>query len=830
VKSLSRMGGRLSPGSGRQAQAVGSVVAGLVRGYAAAACRSACGGLLVFRLFSIVGSACVAAVVLASVDVADAWGASPRAAAPVPSLTPAATARLWERLVTRQGRHRFATADCRPVRVVFYAATDWRRLATKVAANSSPCAHYYVSVPPLVADKSQPRAGEGPWIRALGPSVHALAEINVTGWTRWVADTGNTWYEAGVEARRRMELTGYSVAAGDTWALNELSSAVRAGTGNARANMRAFLNGLHDGDGGPPARGVVFTAGIGQATSELSVYRARLQEWFEDEAFWADMARVTRDWSQEVYGDVRHYAVAGLVREARRDALNEYLQHQAALASAAPPPVVGARAVLGGAYAPVANAAWRFDEAFGWTDVDVELMQDYVSAQTYALRSTPTAAFGFAWSPRNLTATPDFPAQTDALLERLAAAIAGSSETPDGACGSDWCTRELAGAAVTTAWHGLGVWSPSRIAFTSAPQTLAPGAVSAPITMQLQTTTGVPYTAGAPVGVELSTTSATAELAGGPAGPWTPTLATTIASGVSGVDVYVRDPIAGSSTLTATASGKTAGTQALTVAAEPAPPPPPPPAGGGGGGAVPPDVAIALTAATSVLAPNEPVEIRVTVSNGELAAATGLAAHIALPPEATLLGPPAFDRGSGCIGTVTLDCRLDYLPAGAATLVRFSIAFAAPGTKTVTADAAAGGGDRNMADNRATLTLQVAAPLAPPQVSPNRPSPRRGVTRTGTSARDVLVGTAQADRLSGRGGADRLVGRGGADLLAGGAGADRLLGGAGRDVLDGGSGDDSIAAADGVRDTIRCGRGRDTVVADRRDSIARDCERVRRRG
>ena len=95
-------------------------------------------------------------------------------------------------------------------------------------------------------------AGNEAWrIRALGPAFHALAEINVTGWTAWVAATGNSWYEAGVEARRRMAATGYDVTAGDGWALNELSSAVRQGTGNARANMRAFLNGLYDGDGDP---------------------------------------------------------------------------------------------------------------------------------------------------------------------------------------------------------------------------------------------------------------------------------------------------------------------------------------------------------------------------------------------------------------------------------------------------------------------------------------------------------------------------------------------------------------------------------------------------
>ena len=68
----------------------------------------------------------------------------------------------------------------------------------------------------------------------------------------WVATNGSSWYEAGVEARRRMAATGYDVSAGDTWALNELSSAVRQGTGNARANMRAFLNGLYDGDGTLP--------------------------------------------------------------------------------------------------------------------------------------------------------------------------------------------------------------------------------------------------------------------------------------------------------------------------------------------------------------------------------------------------------------------------------------------------------------------------------------------------------------------------------------------------------------------------------------------------
>ncbi|HEX4677694.1 MAG TPA: hypothetical protein VH210_00620, partial [Gaiellaceae bacterium] len=84
------------------------------------------------------------------------------AAKPVPSLTPAATQKLWRTEVARAHRHArsFSDASCRPARVVFYAQTDWMRLATKLAQSPSPCAEYYVSVPPLAADKSQARANQ----------------------------------------------------------------------------------------------------------------------------------------------------------------------------------------------------------------------------------------------------------------------------------------------------------------------------------------------------------------------------------------------------------------------------------------------------------------------------------------------------------------------------------------------------------------------------------------------------------------------------------------------------------------------------------------------
>jgi Ca2+-binding RTX toxin-like protein len=55
------------------------------------------------------------------------------------------------------------------------------------------------------------------------------------------------------------------------------------------------------------------------------------------------------------------------------------------------------------------------------------------------------------------------------------------------------------------------------------------------------------------------------------------------------------------------------------------------------------------------------------------------------------------------------------------------------------------------------------------------------------------------------------------------------VGGAGSDRISGGAGNDVIRAKDGTRDVIRCGAGRDTVVADRSDKVRKDCERVRRR-
>ena len=109
-------------------------------------------------------------------------------------------------------------------------------------------------------------------------------------------------------------------------------------------------------------------------------------------------------------------------------------------------------------------------------------------------------------------------------------------------------------------------------------------------------------------------------------------------------------------------------------------------------------------------------------------------------------------------------------------------------------------------------------------------------TISGGAGDDCLFGGKGNDKVSGGAGKDTVQGDAGNDSLSGGAGADKLVGGAGKDKLNGGrakdsfnggAGNDAINSKDRVRETVNCGRGRDTVKADKRDRL-RGCE-VRKR-
>ena len=119
----------------------------------------------------------------------------------------------------------------------------------------------------------------------------------------------------------------------------------------------------------------------------------------------------------------------------------------------------------------------------------------------------------------------------------------------------------------------------------------------------------------------------------------------------------------------------------------------------------------------------------------------------------------------------------------------------------------------------------------------------------------LLLGTDKPDKLAGKDGDDKIRGLDGADaFISGGAGNDVIYGGPGdditlsgeegNDVVYGGAGDDGleeldgtdviyggdgndslIAWADGQRDKLYCGRGKDEYIADKHDYVSSSCEK-----
>ena len=362
-----------------------------------------------------------------------------------------------------------------------------------------------------------------------------MAEIHFATWSRWVASTGSSWYTAGVTARQRMAEAGYDVARGDSWMLNELTSAVRRGDGNARANVRELLRGLYEGDGTRPTRGAVLVIGFGQRTGDLSVYQNTLQGWLADSAFWTDMATYVSDWSQEVYGDLRAHAVPGSPTSVRREYLNDYLQHKLVLAGAGPAEIEPARAFLRETYSPLANGAWPRETAWGWTMVPAEQMAAYLSAQVNALRyfsatsAQPRDHWGFAWAPRNTTGHPDadFAAQTGSSSTGSPLAVRDSGDVVDPgesraaaragpARRSAPSTSPRRGTTRPGARSGRGRSRRSRSA--RAPATLAAGVASPPLQLALASAVSRPLT------VTLRSSSPAGAFSTSAAGPWTSTL------------------------------------------------------------------------------------------------------------------------------------------------------------------------------------------------------------------------------------------------------------------------------------------------------------------
>ena len=198
------------------------------------------------------------------------------------------------------------------------------------------------------------------------------------------------------------------------------------------------------------------------------------------------------------------------------------------------------------------------------------------------------------------------------------------------------------------------------------------------------------------------------------------------------------------------------------------------------------------------------------------------------PPPGCAAGQPAWD------GSFAVRCRLGRIDAGGVATSAFNlVAPERPARLTLAAGVAGRGRDPEPNDNFATARTRVvyargrcANSYTEESFSVDRlvGSPF-GDELFGLPGDDVLVGLGATDCIYGNGGDDRLHGGGSSDLVEGGVGDDMLRGERGRDRYLAGSGDDEIHAADGRRERIRCGRGADVAVVDRRDRT-RDCEAV----
>jgi Ca2+-binding RTX toxin-like protein len=155
-------------------------------------------------------------------------------------------------------------------------------------------------------------------------------------------------------------------------------------------------------------------------------------------------------------------------------------------------------------------------------------------------------------------------------------------------------------------------------------------------------------------------------------------------------------------------------------------------------------------------------------------------------------------------------------------------AFLAQGTDTVSCG---GGQDFVLADKQDSVASDCEAV--------GRPKGEGSFKFVGSSGPDFMVipyGWSPA-RIYGRGGADRIqTSIAGESRVEGGDGNDRLRSAdEARDDVRGNAGRDTIYVRDtnprtGNEDKVKCGAGRDTVYADSKDKIARDCEKVKRKG
>ncbi|HEU5061022.1 MAG TPA: hypothetical protein VFU21_31040 [Kofleriaceae bacterium] len=364
-------------------------------------------------------------------------------------------------------------AGCtRPSEVVIWGTRNFHEILGAIEANRSPCSTFWVALPPVTDSsgrKTMPRQGDVldriHDLQDRGVKIRAMAEFHWTSWAGWVQATGRSWYDAGVEFRRRMDEAGYDATAGDTWVVDELPSTVRSNTDGGRGKAMAAVRGLYEG-ATPNIRGAVLVVGMSIQMTYFPEYRQVLENWLCDAPFWVAMDKHVRFFAQETYASPSRVCVAGKTVAERNEHLNAYLQHLARMAAAGPQCAATARSYFDRSHVPLQTAAWQHS-LYGDLRIPEDQMSRFlrlsVSSQKAwaADHTSPDGRLGFAWAPQT--------GQDPAALRRIADALAGAiarAYAPDGgivsACSSSGsyfgCDCELSGASLNPAWLSFPAW------------------------------------------------------------------------------------------------------------------------------------------------------------------------------------------------------------------------------------------------------------------------------------------------------------------------------------------------------------------------------------
>ncbi len=127
---------------------------------------------------------------------------------------------------------------------------------------------------------------------------------------------------------------------------------------------------------------------------------------------------------------------------------------------------------------------------------------------------------------------------------------------------------------------------------------------------------------------------------------------------------------------------------------------------GGAGGFVDLQASIQQTSPNPGLGGN--MDFLIEVANAGNQTAGDVVLTVNLPAGMRLLGPPFYERGSGCTGTQTIVCPLDFLAGDSSTLIRYSVQVTGAGPQTTTAAVSSSASDANPGDNRTSYSITLA--------------------------------------------------------------------------------------------------------------------------